>query len=85
MMKVFTEVGQMHLGQRVCVTRVKDLIAYRNNDKSQVVVIEPADTVYEGMVYDIYELEDSFSIILDDGRRLGFHLPNETLQVILIS
>ena len=84
-MKVFTEIGQMQLGQRVRVTRVKDLIAYRNNDKSQVVVIEPAGKVYEGIVDDIDELEDSFGITLDDGKRWGFYFPGETLQVILIS
>ncbi|GIK42270.1 MAG: hypothetical protein BroJett011_61030 [Chloroflexota bacterium] len=84
-MKVFTEIGQMQLGQRVRVTRVKDLIAYRNNDKSQVVVIEPAGTVYEGVVDDIYELEDSFGILLEGGRRWGFYFPSETLQVSLIS
>ena len=80
----FNEVTEMQLGQRVRVEYIEDLVAYQNNDRNRPVIIHPAGTVYEGVIFDIYSTEDSFSIVDDDGKQWGFSLPNNKLLVTLV-
>ncbi len=76
------EANEIQVGQRVRVTRIKDLIAEWGDKRK---LIEPAGTIYEGVVSGVDINEESFTLTLDDGRRWGFHTYESTILITLLS
>jgi hypothetical protein len=79
-----TRVDEMQLGQRVRVTRIKDSMGWHVNENKSV-LIHPAGVVYEGVIDRIDIDEEYFGVTVDDGKKWGFHLPDDTLKVTLVS